>query len=126
MQILASAMADMDCPEVENKSELYSHSNCFTREDVFEYLRGINMPEEEAGHWTTIIRKGQFAHEYNGNVSFHEDEVKKFKPVKYLPSKWNVLTRYKMYRRYAIQMKIKGSYTLEIHDLAGGEELRHQ
>lgn len=126
MQILASAMADMDCPEVENKSELYSHSNCFTREDVFEYLRGINMPEEEAGHWTTIIRKGQFAHEYSGNVSFHEDEVKKFKAVKYLPSKWNVLTRYKMYRRYAIQMKIKGSYTLEIHDLAGGEELRHQ
>ena len=93
---------------------------------MYKKYRSIRMFLEEAGHWTTIIRKGQFAHEYSGNVSFHEDEVKKFKAVKYLPSKWNVLTRYKMYRRYAIQMKIKGSYTLEIHDLAGGEELRHQ
>ena len=106
IQILASVMAVIDHSELENESEIYCHSNCFTREDVFEYLIEENVSEEYAGYWTTIIRKGQFAQKYKRNGFFREDEVKKFRKVKYLPSKWNVLTRYKMYRRYAIQMKI--------------------
>ncbi|MCF2554405.1 hypothetical protein [Faecalicatena contorta] len=104
IQILASVMADIDRSELE--SEIHCYPNYFTREDIFEYLIEGNMSEENAGYWTTIIRKGQFDQKYNKNGFFSEDEVEKFRAVKFLPSKWNVLTRYKMYRRYAIQKKI--------------------
>lgn len=112
--ILASSMADIDYSQVKYEDWLEYPSE-FTREDVFESLRNMVRTEKNACYWTNIIRKGQFAKEYRKcnewdkrreEHLFCHDEVERYKAIKYLPSRWDVLTRYELYRRCIVQTKI--------------------
>ena len=114
MDILASSMADIDYSQVKYE-EWLEYPSEFTREDVFESLRNMVTTEKNACYWTNIIRKGQFAKEYRKYNEwdkrreehlFCHDEVERYKAIKYLPSRWDVLTRYELYRRCIVQTKI--------------------
>lgn len=113
MNIVASSMAYIDYSEISYEDWL-KYSRELTREDIFESLINIVMTEKNACYWTNMIRKGRFAKTYRKcnqrnkreEHLFCHDEVERYKAIKYLPSRWDVLTRYELYRRCAIQRKI--------------------
>lgn len=109
--VLGFVMSSMEVNDVEIGRWLIEE-NVTSREDLFDRLCYKWKSVEAPVYWEKVIRKGQFKEiyqrckEYDMAKSFTREEVIAFNAIKYLPSRWDVLTKFTLYKRCVIQKRI--------------------